>query len=363
MKLNEPNVLKVRLHKVFLDKNIQPLKVMVTGDWHISPIVSEKQLGHLKESIVQADPDVIILQGDMVDSPIELRRETSLKKLIHELKLCAGVAPTVLVLGSHDFITPTRPAKVMTAASVHIWKKICKRCGVKLLLNEWCDIAPGLRIFGAFQDARCSIIKNRKGELVHKDMPGGFVKNLRDTEEKIAAKSDFDGVTWFAAHAPLLSQEVIERLRPFDIASFGHTHGGVVPRGLDEIFDKLHLHFGFVSADKTPLPRKVRGIMQISDDTIMVVNPGMVATQFCAPKVLQSMNFIKAAEVSVVELMPIDDETEVYEDMKETEDVKEIEEPTVPKKSKKHRGLPKIAFPKRKTKATRTIYSDLQEYF
>ncbi len=320
MKLNEPNVLKVRLHKIILDREIKPLRVMCTGDWHISPIVSEQQFNYLKEALVKADPDVIILQGDLVDSPVELRRETSLKKLIRELKLCASIAPTVLVLGSHDYIVPSKPPKIMTKHAIVLWKKICQRCGVKLLLNEWFEV-PGLRIFGAFQDRRCCIRKNRKGELVHWDKPEGFAENLRDVEELINARisntsksegndsvaqnAGFDGITWFAAHAPLLNKEVIERLKPFDVASFGHTHGGVVPLGIDEIFDKTNMHFGLISPNKIPLPRRVRGVMPISESTMLIVNPGMIATHFCKPKILQNMNFIKAAEVTVVEVEPV----------------------------------------------------------
>ena len=59
MKLSEPNILKLRLHKILLDRKIQPVRVMVTGDWHISPIISEKQLNYLKDAIVESDPATV----------------------------------------------------------------------------------------------------------------------------------------------------------------------------------------------------------------------------------------------------------------------------------------------------------------
>lgn len=316
MKLSEPNILKVRLHKVFLGKKIaRPLRVMTTGDWHISPIVSEKQLENLKEALAQANPDAIILQGDLVDSPIELRRETSLKKLLKELRLCVATAPTVLVLGGHDFTTPTRPAKVMAKEALLLWKKICRRCGVKLLLNEWYEAVPGLKIFGAFQDANCILRKNRHGELVHWDMPDRFADYLKKNAEVIGAgfesdarlRDDDSAIYWFAAHAPLINREVADQLQSFDMASFGHTHGGVIPLGMDEAFDRLHLHFGLISPNMTPLPRRTRGVMPLGDSTMMVVNPGMVAVHFASPKLLQNFNFLKAAEVSVVEIAEMED--------------------------------------------------------
>ena len=332
MKLNEPNILKIRLHEVFLDRNISPVRVMLTGDWHISPIVSSQQLDFLKQAIAKAKPEMIILQGDLVDSPIELRRETSLKKLLLELRVCSQAAPTVLVLGSHDYITPTIPAKNMYDFAIPCWRKICKVCGVKLLMNEWFVHSPKLRIFGAFQDERCIIeeeiddggktgssrnakisesdnrIIRKEGHsdkrIAYKDSPNGFLKCLNECNDIIdkELKKKFGGVTWFASHAPLLNDEVVEKLKPFDVASFGHTHGGIVPLGLDELFEKFDLHFGLISANHTPFPRNVRGAKPISDSTMLVVNPGMIATHFCVNKFLQNMNFIKAAEVSIVQL-------------------------------------------------------------
>ena len=98
MNCNEPNTLKVRIHKIELTRKIKHAKVMLTGDWHISPIVSKRQYQFLEDAIAQAKPDLIILQGDLVDSPLELQRETSQKKLIDSLSLCTKNAPTVLVL-------------------------------------------------------------------------------------------------------------------------------------------------------------------------------------------------------------------------------------------------------------------------
>ena len=79
--LKESSTLKVRLHQVRLNRDAKSIKVMVTGDWHISPIISENQANFLQEAVTQAEPDVILLQGDIVDSPTELERETSLKKV------------------------------------------------------------------------------------------------------------------------------------------------------------------------------------------------------------------------------------------------------------------------------------------
>lgn len=294
MNLHEPNTIKVRLHKVNFDRALTPVKVLVTGDWHVSPIVSERQRDFLKQAIENTSPDVIILQGDLVDSPIELKRDTSLKKLYSNLRLCAKAAPTVMVLGSHDYITPTKPPKVMKEFSLLHWEKLCEKTGIKLLLDEWYE-ADKIRIFGSFQDVPCVIANKKKWH----ENPGVFLEQVKNYDYSRIEPSK---VNWFAAHSPYLTKASMEYLRQFDIMSFGHTHGGIVPKGLDELMEKLHLHFGIVSPNMVPFPRHTRTAFRVGKSTLALVNPGMVGAQFCAPKITQAMNFIKAAEVSVVEV-------------------------------------------------------------
>ena len=299
MKRNEPTVLKIREYIVNSKKNTPDVSVMATGDWHISPIISKRQADYLNEAIEVSKPDVIVLQGDIVDSPMELMRETSLEKLIAELKICSTAAPTMLVLGSHDFIMPTSPAKVMKDTALPRWRKICKKCNVKLLMNESYEPIPGVVFYGMFQDEHVIIGLDKNGRKYHENSAEGFLKQLEQQDFKLDTKK----FNWFIAHAPLLSREIVERLSGFDMASFGHTHGGIVPRGMDEAFERLGLNFGLISTSGRPFPAMARGIKPVGESTLALINPGMTGAQFCAPKLAQRLNFIKAAEVSVVRLV------------------------------------------------------------
>ena len=271
---------------------------MVTGDWHISPIICERQADFLQEAVELVKPDAIILQGDIVDSPLELKRDSSLKKLIRELKICSETAPTMLVLGSHDFITPTTPARVMQKSSLLLWKKICERCNVKLLLNESYEPIDGVVFYGMFQDEKVIIGLDENAQKKHDNSPENFWESL----QKIDFNLDAEKFNWFVTHAPLMSREVVKALSVFDMASFGHTHGGIVPRGLDELFDRAGFNFGLISTTLKPFPPLARGMKPIGESTLMLINPGMTGAQFCAPKIAQKLNFVKAAEISVVEI-------------------------------------------------------------
>ncbi len=294
----EPNTFKVRLTKIHLSRDLPPVKVMLTGDWHISPIVSERQEKFLADAISKTKPDVIIVQGDLIDSPTELKRETSLKKLVRELKLCAKAAPTAVVLGNHDYITPINPIEVRKEYSIPKFKIICEKCGVKLLLDDWLEL-DNIRIFGAFQNEECLIKKTKNDRYIYYENPRSFQKEIENHD---FSNIQTDKINWFAAHAPFFTPKVIEILQGFDVLSFGHTHGGIVPRGVDETLEKLHIHGGLYSAGKRPFPRKVRGAWKEKQGSYVVINSGMVGMQFCAPRVLQSMNFVKAAEVNLVEV-------------------------------------------------------------
>lgn len=296
MKLNEPTVLKVREHVINFQKKVPNISVMVTGDWHISPIISERQAEFLQEAVDVVKPDAIILQGDMVDSPAELQRETSLEKLMHELKICSDKAPTMLVLGGHDYLTSTDPVESLKESSLPLWRKICKKCKVKLLMNESYEPIPGVAFYGLFQDERCTVGLDKNGREEHDGNADGFLEQLNEINFKLDTKK----VNWFVSHAPLLSKEVISKLSGFDVLSFGHTHGGIVPRGLDEVFEALGINVGLISPKKEPLPPLSRGVKAVGDSTMLLINPGMTGAQFCAPKPLQKLNFVKAAEVSVV---------------------------------------------------------------
>lgn len=301
MKSNlEPTVLKVRQHEVFITRPINPLTVMVTGDWHISPAVSERQYGFIKEAISVCQPDLIILQGDMVDSPLELTRESSLRKLIRTLRLCSEAAPTALVLGGHDYVIPGSHARVMLEQALPRWQTICAKCGVRLLNNEWFEL-DGIRIYGMLQDEKC--VMGSSGTFVKQDN-SPFTKML----EKCDFEFDSSRLNWFAAHAPMVDAENLKLLDGFDVLSFGHTHGGIVPRGIDEVLEKTGTHRGIVSPNFLPFPANARGAMDLPNGAVMVVNPGMVGAQHNAPKAAQRLNFVKAAEVSVVKITPIETE-------------------------------------------------------
>ena len=312
MSLKETKIYKRQRFYVHPEAEIDDkIRVAVTGDWHISPIITESQKYAIYQTILKIEPDLIVLQGDLVDSPTELFDHDSLKKLKDTLKLCSDSAPTVLVLGGHDFITPTDPGVELDV--VPIWREICEETDVKLLQDEWFEL-ENIRVFGCFQEADTVM-----------DQDGHRKDNSRPFQEKLQSldlKPKPDKINWFAAHAPNLTRKSIKALKDFDVISFGHTHGGCVPIGLDKLLDATHSNLGLISPELKPFPKTARGAKMLSTDTTLIINTGLVATHFSAAKPLQYLNPLKKGEITEVIFEPeVDpDNIEKSDEVEELED-------------------------------------------
>ena len=293
MRLQEPVVCKIRQTLVFEEPILAT--AAVCGDWHISPIVSERQLEMLKKAFATIQPELIVLQGDLMDSPAEFDNPESIQKLRKWFLACRGFAPTIMVLGSHDYIEPRKNGAVDNRA-LYRWEKICQETGVIMLNDKWVETTH-IRVFGMFQ----SLEYCRTPEGKHENNPEVFESRLVELEQSYFTK-DTSKARWFVAHAPDMTKRAKEILAEyFDIASFGHTHGGCLPLGVDTMVDKARRRGGLVSPTLKPFPSNVRGVKRFRGIT-EIINSGMVATQNCAPKATQYLNFAKAAEVNFVKI-------------------------------------------------------------
>lgn len=290
VKLKEPVICKIPEVQIFEAPFIT--SAAVSGDWHISPIVSENQYKMLEKAFKKIQPEVIILQGDLMDSPAQFKVNESVEKLRRWFTLCTSFAPTVMVLGSHDFIEPTKHGRVDEEALAY-WRKICAETGVHLLNDAWFE-TEHVRIFGMLQGPEYCLTPEKK----HKNNPKVLEKRLMELELKTTP----DKANWFVAHAPDMTKKAEEILaEKFDVASFGHTHGGCLPLGVDTVVDKVGGHRGIISPTLRPFPGEARGVKKIGKMT-RIINSGMVGTQNCAPKPTQYLNFAKAAEIDFVKI-------------------------------------------------------------
>ncbi len=304
MFLKEPVFCRTPRYEVKCADVKDPVKVALTGDWHMSRIVSDKQRQILKEKLEKMKPDVIILQGDLFDTPKSFDDVRLVAKLKKSMKACAKIAPTVMVLGNHDQVEPTHKPPVSHAeylsrtrkGVVDEWRQLCKDCNVELLIDGWFEVKE-LRIFGMLQDPEIYYCKpNKKGENV-----SAMRRHIKELADENVLKFKKGKAHWFVAHAPINELYSMPELSEFDVFSFGHTHGGCVPVLADLIIDTCGLHGGIVAPFLKWFPsRFMRGREKLENGASYVVNTGMVMTQNSAPKLLHYVNFLKSAEITEV---------------------------------------------------------------
>lgn len=285
-RLREPVFCRTARHEVLSGAVKRGFKVALTGDWHVSPIVSENQKEMLARVFEREKPDLIILQGDLIDEPEMLKDEKLRRQLVETVRVCTRVAPTIGVLGNHDLFyrlsdrklkrteTPEERERRRCPEAVERMREVFREGGAQLLVDEWFE-ALGVKFFGFYGDME----KYRK---------------IKTSEKTLS---------WFIGHAPFEEAEDLERLEKFRVASFGHTHGGCLPIGLDVLCDKVGFHGGLITPMSEPFPKDwTRGCKKYKDGRCVIFNSGMVATQFSAPRLAQYLNFLKRAEVTMVEI-------------------------------------------------------------
>ena len=311
MSLKESSVVKVKTYKVSPRHSSANLTIVSTGDWHISPLITSLQSEILQDKLPLIRPDVIILQGDLMDSPDYLESSQLVDVLLRQLKICSKIAPTVMVLGNHDFIRPTHKKDPsfeifqtrIPKGIIETWRQICREAKVKLLLDEWFEVKK-LRIFGFFESSRVYFRDDgEKGENLSE------IKRrlLELNSEGLLARSVFerhpDSAFLFASHSPVGNLVELPELRRFDFLTFGHMHGGVVPLLMDDLFDAVGYHGGLYAPFNRFFPKtQARGLETLLDGRKLLVNSGLVLGQASAPKFFQNLNFLKAAELSVLSI-------------------------------------------------------------
>ncbi|MBR3257292.1 metallophosphoesterase [Candidatus Saccharibacteria bacterium] len=278
------------------------MSVALIGDLHINPASSEKQLGFLKKHLGEIRPDLVIIHGDLVDSAEYIDDKKCRKMLIRELKTCSEVAKTVGVLGNHDIVLASalkgrkKKKPEFFSEAEEKWKKIFNEAGAKLLVDEWFEMGK-LRIFGFFQDEKC-LVKGEKAQ-------GNFLeirKKIELLKKDRKLTTEAGKVNWFVSHIPIEELVSMKELKGFELFSFGHTHGGCVPVGVDRIVDKIGWNGGVISPRKKLFPKKqTRGVEILPNRARVIVNSGMTGIGTTAYLPFQYLNPLKAAEIGVVE--------------------------------------------------------------
>jgi predicted MPP superfamily phosphohydrolase len=178
----EEHVFKIRRAK----PNAPPLRVVYASDFHCGPTLNRKLLDHALRAIHGARADLVLLGGDFVSF-----HARHLDRLIPPLSEVEAPLGKYAVLGNHDLL----------GDDAYITRRLTE-AGVQVLVNANVQLAEP-----------------------HEDVwVCGFDDWHEGSPDPEAAFRRAAGTRILLAHGPdALS---VAGDRPFDIAFFGHVHGG-----------------------------------------------------------------------------------------------------------------------------------------
>ena len=216
-----------------LPAELEGLTLVQVSDLHSKRLGEGQEV--LLDAISRAEPDVILLTGDLVDG-----RRPALEPALELGRGAAALAPTYYVTGNHETSLP--------------WK-------------TYEQIEDGLESAGVV------LLDNRTEELT---LPGGRLvltglcdDNLRDgTLERLSAAWPEDAFTVLLAHEPQYIENYAKS--GVDLVFSGHAHGGQI---------RLPLVGGLFAPGQGFLPKYTAGIYKLGE-TRMVVSRGIGGSLF-----------------------------------------------------------------------------------
>lgn len=230
------------------------LRLVTLADLH-SHIYGREQQDLIRQ-IKKAEPDIIVMVGDMIDDEKPI---TGMTLLLEEIQ---GIAPIYYVTGNHEY----------WSGHIEEIKQYMRRYHVTILENEYQVIT----------------IKGQSLVLAGLEDVAGFGDEaLWETQ----AKESFKQLEHESRYKILLSHrpdlvEVYKQL-PFDLVIAGHTHGGIVRIP--------YISNGFFAANQKLFPDYVGGLYQ-EDDLNLIVSRGL-SSDIMPPRLFNP------PEVTVIELV------------------------------------------------------------
>ncbi len=171
------------------------LVVAVISDTHLGGLITADWLAARAAQINAMQPDMVLLVGDLFEGDYEEERQDEIRETLRSLRAPLGIWA---VTGNHEMY-----------GGVEATVRFLESAGVKMLRNEWAEIAPGLAVGGIDDGVR------RESREAARDRILGTFRSMPS-----------DAATIFLSHRPQLLEEAAEA--GVGLMLSGHTHGGQI---------------------------------------------------------------------------------------------------------------------------------------
>ena len=185
-----PRLVRVEFYSDKLPEGLDGLRVVQLTDIHLSRFVTHKDLRRITALAASAEPDILVVTGDLVDTDMTGRAD--------EADLFPAINPrfgSFAVLGNHELYAGEKN-------SLDFYRK----AGLRLLRGEAVECG-GIVIAGVDDE--------NFGERGNRRPAGQLLRSVKDSGKFVL----------FLKHRPALAPGTAER---FDLQLSGHTHGGQI---------------------------------------------------------------------------------------------------------------------------------------
>lgn len=211
---NMGNVVETE-YTVHTQKSIrtQGYRIAMISDLHYGSIIQREKLEHISNEIENANPDIVVLCGDIIDESTTLEEMRESFEILSNIKSKYGV---IYIYGNHDLST----------YSANQLNNALADNGIHLLVDESYEINDDFVIIGR-EDAGYSLDSNRKSGTQ-------LIQNI--DREKFILLLD---------HQPIELQN--NSKLGYDLQLSGHTHAGQIwPSGLvGELLGLMEVNYGY----------------------------------------------------------------------------------------------------------------------
>ncbi len=169
-----------------LPRELAGLRLVQISDLHVGPLLQKDWVEHVSATVRSLSPDVVAITGDLVDGSV-----AELREHVAPLARLGARYGTFFSTGNHEYYS-----------GVEEWVAYLPTLGIRPLINERVELAPGLDLAGI-------------------EDPTG-APNLQAT---LAGRNEAKPVI-LMAHQPRQFREAVRR--GVDLTLSGHTHGGLL---------------------------------------------------------------------------------------------------------------------------------------
>ena len=290
--LKTEKVIEIKDLKVYNPRVKENIKLTTLGDLHISPLVSERKLEPVINQIEKEEADYNIFLGDLIDSPKDLDNADSRRLLTNTIKRSATIAPTIVILGSHDFVLESKSGNAVVANG-EFWQELDDIKDVHILLDR--TYQDEKMFFMGYVQTLKYYYNNI--EKTHIEDLEAFYEDMV-TKENLYKNLPKDVPTVGLIHSPEFAKDEknVELMKEYNLLLGGHNHDGCVPFGL------FNTKRGLISPKKELFPKDVRGVRTLSSGTDLLISGGIVKMGNSCPKIMQPLNYLCPMQMETVEL-------------------------------------------------------------